>query len=159
MDMQIHIPALKERESDIPALASHIAAQLIYNLNSPVTGIHKDVFTQLEQEEWRGNAAELQSVLSHALQITKTHIIDLESIQTAIKEVKAEQTAQQTSSMTLNANANLQDMEETLIVETLMHNKGHKSNTAVALGISRPALDRKIAKYNINVQQIKQQIS
>ncbi len=159
MDMQIHIPALKERESDIPALASHIAAQLIYNLNSPVTGIHKDVFTQLEKEEWRGNAAELQSVLSHALQIKKTHIIDLESIQTAIKEVKAEQTAQQTSSMTLNANANLQDMEETLIVETLMHNKGHKSNTAAALGISRPALDRKIAKYNINVQQIKQQVS
>ena len=157
MDMQIHIPSLEERASDIQALAIHITSQLVYNLNSSVTGIHKDVFEILKEQTWAGNAAELQSVLSHALQITKTQIIDIDSIQTALKEVKAERSELPANNIVASSNANLKNMEEALIIETLMQNKGHKSNSASALGISRPALDRKISKYNIDVQKIKQQ--
>lgn len=153
-DTKIHMPTLRERKSDIPALSIHIVSQLIFTLNSTVKGIEKNALNFLEQQDWHGNISELHSLLSFALQDTKMPVLDLGTLQLAAQTMPAKvktERAQQPDSH------NLQNMEEQIIYDTLLKNNGHKSNSASELGISRPALDRKIAKYDIDVQKIKQQ--
>ena len=45
----------------------------------------------------------------------------------------------------------LEEMEAAHIQRVLNHTRGHKGQTCEILGISRPALDRKISKYGLHV--------
>jgi len=45
----------------------------------------------------------------------------------------------------------LEEVEAAHIQQVLDHTQGHKGHSAEILGISRPALDRKIKKYGLRV--------
>ena len=62
-----------------------------------------------------------------------------------------EQEAQPATENTDEELLTLDELEARHIQKVLNHTGGHKSNTCRILGISRPALDRKIEKYQLSV--------
>ncbi len=60
-------PPLRERASDIPLLASHLAGQCARRLGKRISGIEQSAVDLLVSYEWPGNVRELQNVIERAL--------------------------------------------------------------------------------------------
>ncbi|MEO6323780.1 MAG: sigma 54-interacting transcriptional regulator, partial [Thermoanaerobaculia bacterium] len=63
----IEIPPLRERRTDIPALAVHFAAQSARRMNRPVPRISQGTMQRLVSHEWPGNVRELQNAIERAV--------------------------------------------------------------------------------------------
>lgn len=63
----IHLPPLRERPEDIPALVGHFLN--IYNEGNDryVTHIHPEAMDALQKYHWPGNVRELQNIIEHAV--------------------------------------------------------------------------------------------
>ncbi|GAB4268580.1 MAG: sigma-54 dependent transcriptional regulator [Deferrisomatales bacterium] len=72
----IHIPPLRERKEDIPALVAHFIKLLNKNLGKNVRNISSQAMTQLMQYHWPGNVRELENVLERHLITTDGDTIE-----------------------------------------------------------------------------------
>ena len=68
----IHIPPLRERKADIPALVSHFVALKTRELNLPFAPQYEeDAMDQLTTYDWPGNVRELQNVIERTLILSR----------------------------------------------------------------------------------------
>ncbi len=72
----IHIPPLRERKEDIPALVAHFIKKLNRELGKNVRSISTQAMTQLMQYHWPGNVRELENVLERHLITTDGDTIE-----------------------------------------------------------------------------------
>jgi formate hydrogenlyase transcriptional activator len=63
----IHVPALRERRDDIPALVHHFARKFSRRLGRDITTIPKSTMEGLQEWHWPGNIRELQNVIERAV--------------------------------------------------------------------------------------------
>jgi two-component system response regulator AtoC len=79
--IKIHMPPLRERREDIPALVAHFLDKHRFSPTTPPARISEEALATLERHEWPGNVRELEStvlravVLSRGAVITPQHII------------------------------------------------------------------------------------
>jgi len=76
----IHVPALRERRDDIPALVRHFA-----DLFARDNNFHRKTFTvaameRLRQQHWRGNIRELRNFVERLMIMTSAEAIDARDI-------------------------------------------------------------------------------
>ena len=74
----IHIPPLRERTGDIPALAAAILDQLSHKLRRPFT-LTDEAVRLLQAHSWPGNVRELRNVLEFSAYLTPSGIITCEA--------------------------------------------------------------------------------
>ncbi len=146
--VNIHLPALRERIEDIPLLAQSLLDRIATGNKQQQRPLGQDVFDKLTGYAWPGNVRELENVLTQALIMARDGAITPEHIQfrddgsltgSMIKDhgLPAEELILRT----------LEEVEAEHVQRVLTHTGGHKSKSCEILGISRPALDRKILKY------------
>ncbi|HTF30352.1 MAG TPA: sigma 54-interacting transcriptional regulator, partial [Flavitalea sp.] len=64
----IKVPALRERQTDIPLLVTNILAKLSSKFNKKLIGITESFMERLKDHQWTGNVRELEQVITrHAL--------------------------------------------------------------------------------------------
>ncbi len=63
----IHLPALREREGDIPLLAQYFVRKFATNLGKKIDRIPERMFTTLQRYPWPGNIRELEHVIERAV--------------------------------------------------------------------------------------------
>ena len=63
----IHVPPLRDRRGDIPALVSHFAQKCSRAMGRQITTIPKSTMDALAQWHWPGNIRELQNVIERAV--------------------------------------------------------------------------------------------
>lgn len=63
----ITLPALRERKSDIGALASHFAYKFCQEFNKEFTGISEPMLKEMEAYDWPGNIRELENVIERSV--------------------------------------------------------------------------------------------
>lgn len=63
----IHLPPLRERREDVPALAAHFLARCSKDLNIDVRSISPETIQLLVHHNWPGNIRELQATIREAL--------------------------------------------------------------------------------------------
>ena len=73
----IHVPALRERKEDIPALSTNIINQLNIKLGKHIEGLSKRALSQLQQYNWPGNIRELQNVLEREAILSKGCVLNI----------------------------------------------------------------------------------
>ena len=103
-----------------------------------------EVMEALVRLPWRGNVRELENVLTRAVVLSPGEVLLAESLPR--EEAPTEQDAQGW----LSADGPLPTLEEAerqLIERALVLTRGHKGRACQMLGISRPTLERKLAKY------------
>jgi len=140
----IHMPALRERRSDIPALVRcflerHAAGENIRLSNS--------VMKAFLQYNWPGNIRELENAVARALALGNRSSIELVDLPPAVVSAYGRQAADE-GSAALGSSA-LADMERMTITRVFEEVGGDKALAGKMLGISRATLYRKLKQYQI----------
>jgi len=135
--VEIHLPALRDRKEDIPALASYFLAQYASRYRRQVKGLDPTALQSLLHYAWPGNVRELEHTMERAVLMCRT-----EQIHTAdLGLVSPRGQAQNLEELSLEA------VESILIRKALQRFQGNVSQAAEALGLSRGALYRRMEKY------------
>lgn len=145
--IHIHLPPLRERREDIPLLASALLDKAANAMGRQAPPLTDKALRALESADWPGNVRELENVLTRALVTSRNDAITPEALDFQVT-LKHEE---DTSGEDIIELISLDEMEARHIQNILKHAHGHKGRTCEILGISRPALDRKIKKYNLTL--------
>ncbi|RJP57642.1 MAG: sigma-54-dependent Fis family transcriptional regulator [Candidatus Auribacter fodinae] len=146
-EMQIELPPLKERKSDIMLLVNHFLNIFSASFHKEVTGISKEVKDILMNYDWPGNIRELKNVIKAAVVLCDTDTLEECDLPEEIRTVNVE-----VFSLT-GETGSLDLLEKKYIAKILKENNWKKSKTAKILNISRPTLDAKIKQYGILIQK------
>jgi len=76
----IHVPPLRERREDIPALVEHFVRKIARECNRDVRGVSVGALEVLTRYDWPGNVRELENVLHRAVVLTRTPVIQLQDV-------------------------------------------------------------------------------
>jgi DNA-binding NtrC family response regulator len=136
----ILLPLLLERRQDIPELVEHFLSTR--QIGSTRYRIEPEALEVLVRYDWPGNIRELANVLERAQILAEDHVISLDDLPETLVESPA-------SDLTAADPDNLFEMQRRHVVAILQKVKGNKVHAARALGISRRALYRLIAKFHL----------
>jgi two-component system response regulator AtoC len=143
----IHLPPLRERREDIPALIDFYLGIYRERFKRPALEISTETRQLLLDYSWPGNVRELRNCLERATALSTGDLIEVEPF--------LPQTAKQTSSELSPAPAanpnipppTLADIERDHILLVLQQAKGNRERAAGLLGISSRTLYRKLREY------------
>lgn len=146
--MPIHIPSLRNRKQDIPAIAEHLLVRLNQEFGRNIEGFSEEAMESLLLYDWPGNVRELENVISRSMiflqpndRIVEEHHLP-KSMLVLPNEDKGE-----TSLGTLAEQ--MDEMEKKVLAQTLKVCGGNKSQTAKQLNISLRTLYYKLEKYHL----------
>ena len=136
----VHLPPLRERKDDIPALAAYfINKQCEANALPPVT-LSDDAVKRLKSFSYPGNIRQLKNIVERAVLMSGKSVITAEDI---------ELPTDTPHSTLLTPHSTLEEQERTAIENAMKEYDGNLSKVAEALGLSRGALYRRLEKYNL----------
>src|SRR6202790_188676 len=142
----VHLPALRDRRSDIPMLVHHFLDRYARGENLQVTPA---AMKSLLQYDWPGNIRELENCVARAVALGDHRVIDVSDLKPAIRThtpSSSGRSVQDTGSLSTTA---LAEMERMTILRVFEQANGDKALAGKMLGISRATLYRKLKRYNI----------
>jgi DNA-binding NtrC family response regulator len=142
----VHLPPLRERESDIELLANHFLLRHLKRYNKDISGIIDQAMEALRRYNWPGNVRELDHTIERAVLLasgTQIKVSDLGLIPTASTEDGGAINGPSIDDMSL------EDVEKYLIQRTLKRNGGNATKTASDLGLSRSAFYRRLQRFGL----------
>jgi len=142
--VSVHLPALRERRSDIPQLVHCFLDRYARGRNIQVTPTAMKSFLQYD---WPGNVRELENCIARALALGEGNKIDIEDLPPAIRDTQ-QTTLIVDEGIALSTTA-LADLERITIQRVFEQARGDKVLAGKMLGISRATLYRKLKRYNI----------
>lgn len=134
----IHLPALRDRKEDIPALAEYFLEINTAKENKSKILLSDEALRLLKNYEWKGNIRELRNVIQRAV-ILADNIITPEHLPYEI----------QNQNISNQNNLSLAAVEKNHIQKVLHYTKGNKTKAAEYLGIGLTTLYRKLEEYKI----------
>ena len=160
----VHVPALRERDGDVPLLAEAFCQRFIRNHGVPVKGLTPESLTALQGHDWPGNIRELQNVLERAVILCgEEGYIHPEQLGLtappqagegdaptgAIDEnpAAAAPTATTAAVASNSVPTTLADLEKQHILSTLKQCEGNRTRTAETLDINIRTLRNKLNEY------------
>ena len=145
--VEIRVPPLRERRSDILLLAEHFLKRFVKETGRKIKGFTPLAIKKMDNYDWPGNVRELRNVIERAVALGRGPMLDAGDIWLSSVELdgpspfsNANQTFQPRS---------LSDLEKEHIDKTLKYTEWNKSQTASILKIERSTLDRKIKAYDL----------
>jgi two-component system, NtrC family, response regulator len=144
----VHLPALRERPSDIPLLARHFAENIASVYRMQAIEITDGALNWMRTLAWPGNIRQLRHLIERAVLVSGKLVLDTDDFRLPLEMEagdKGRDALPEVGRMTID------DMEKAMILKTLEHYDGNISRVAEALGLSRPALYRRFEKYGIKV--------
>lgn len=151
--MPLHIPPLRERLEDVPALTEYFLRKIrIEYERGPIT-LSADGLELLLRHSWPGNVRELENTLKRAVALSGRDQIRYEDI----IFISPRGTNLTTEPETPSRGRSLQESQKLQILKSLEENDWNYSLTANQLGIGRTTLWRKIKKYNLTQPNLEKQ--
>ncbi len=145
--LHLHVPALRERTEDIPALCTHFLKNIETHNRQAVTRVDDSALEMLRNYNWPGNIRELRNVLTFAICSMEPGCSSLSVRHLPPNLIEKSLAAPTRARQTLHE-AKAWAERETL-VEALRNSSGNKSRAARELGISRTELYKKIKKFDL----------
>jgi two-component system, NtrC family, response regulator AtoC len=142
----VHLPALRERRSDIPMLAHWFLDRYAPGHPIPITSA---AMKALLQYEWPGNVRELENCIERAIALGDRRTIDSGDLPPAIGSASASTEMIHGRPSSTVSSTDLEDIERDTIRRVFQQAKGDKTLAGKMLGISRATLYRKLKRYNI----------
>ncbi|MFL5614207.1 MAG: sigma-54-dependent transcriptional regulator [Gemmatimonadaceae bacterium] len=137
--IELHLPPLRERREDVPPLAMHFLRRHAARYRKHVTGFDPGAMQVLLEHAWPGNIRELDHAIERAVLLAQAD--QLRPVDLALRGASA--AAPRLEDLTL------EEVERLLIQKALSRYDGNVSRAAQALGLSRSALYRRIAAYEL----------
>ncbi len=164
----VHVPALRERRSDIPMLVNWFCERYAPGAEMRVSNA---AMKALMSYDWPGNVRELENCVERAVALGNRNLIDLGDLPPSIAALASPMSRPFTESMPEMAadlaragelglegdassasrtTTDLEDIERATIQRVFEQVKGDKALAGRMLGISRATLYRKLKRYNIS---------
>ncbi len=134
--VNIRIPALRERKSDIPLLVDHFIKKFCTAMSKNLVTIEKAALERLQEFDFPGNVRELENMIERAIVIGNG------------KEIKVRDLPLSKAANTSTVES-LDELEKKHIHQILEKYEWNISRTARVLGIDRVTLYNKMKKYEI----------
>jgi DNA-binding NtrC family response regulator len=138
--VEIRVPPLRERPDDIHLLTEHFLNLYGKKYKRPGMKIGKTVLQKMKKYFWPGNIRELQHAVERAVILSEEKVIESPELIINAGSLKPKQDAPPRT---------LEEMEKVFILQSLDDNNGNVSQTALALGMTRTALYRRMKKHGI----------
>jgi DNA-binding NtrC family response regulator len=135
----IHLPALRQRVDDIPALANHFINIYAHEENKGNIQLSKEALNLLKNYSWKGNIRELRNVMQRAVILADDSILP----EHLPYEIQIQDNAPSLKSLSLMS------VEKKHIQKVLQYTKGNKTRAAEYLGIGLTTLYRKLEEYQL----------
>ena len=142
----VKLPALRERREDIPLLVRHFADRQAETNGLPRTEFSADAMQFLSRLPYPGNIRELKNLVERTILVSGKPTLDASDFDAQYIRHNDQKAAESTSFIGMT----LDEIERQTILQALERHKGNLSQVAMALGISRAALYRRLEKHNVN---------
>jgi two-component system response regulator PilR (NtrC family) len=155
--IQLKMPCLRDRPSDIPLLANLLLAKLCTYQKISMPKLDREAQTYISKLQFPGNVRELENMLERALAMSDGKIITTEdlSYENNYIPVASGLNSQKNSTLyaekpsELNLSDYLEDVEKKAIVKALEKTNNNKTAAAKLLGVSFRTLRYRLAKLGL----------
>ncbi|MBY6185394.1 sigma-54 dependent transcriptional regulator [Marinobacter hydrocarbonoclasticus] len=141
---QIKVPPLRMRPADLPLLLSHFVHQACEDLDKAPLQIDEAIFPILKAYPFPGNVRELEALAYDAVSRSTGANLCLDPFSALVKAAPPISTPDR---LVFPAELpTLAQVSDLLIAEAMSRTAGNQSAAAALLGLSQPALSRRLAK-------------
>ncbi len=160
--VSIRLPALRERETDIPLLVEHFLAKFNERLKKQVIGVEPEALDILSAYGWPGNIRELENVMERSVLFCDAQKLRVEDLPGELRgfssgSVAPPPTDLSTSGMPLSPEGGLKEhvkvamsrLERDLVSRALKQTSGNVTHAARLLKISRKGLQLKMKELGL----------
>jgi two-component system response regulator AtoC len=133
--VEIGLPPLRERLTDLPLLARHFVQKTSQELHRPEPALSDEAEAVLLEHDWPGNVRELENCLTRAVVLATGTVIRSEHL-----GLRGEGSDLTTGFVTLD------QLTGAHVERVLLATDGNKTKTAQILGISKPKLYRMLER-------------
>jgi DNA-binding NtrC family response regulator len=144
--INVELPALRERISDIPLLAERFLDEVCQESGKPSKRFNDEALAALQAYRWPGNVRELQNVIERAVLLSKRDVLGLEDLPpvlAAAGPLHVEPVGDRSLKQAMEA------PERQIILDALQSNGWNRQTTAEALGINRTTLYKKMRRLGL----------
>ena len=148
---RIHLPALRERGEDVLLLAEHFLRTLGERMGRRQARFSEHARQLLLAHTWPGNIRELQNAIERALIAADGHVISPAHLGIGGHQTPASGLPLGTPSVAGAATTTqpLAEVEKQTVLDALRRGRGNKTEAALALGLSRGALYRRLQRFGL----------
>ena len=153
--IQLKIPALRERQEDIPLLANMLLVKVCASHNTEIPKIDNDALAYLAKLQFPGNVRELENMLERALAMSDGKTITIDDLGNENKYSTAQslerdfKTTFSDQATALNLSDYLEDVERRAIISALNKTNNNKTAAAKLLGVSFRTLRYRLTKLDL----------
>ena len=138
--INLEMPALRARPSDVPLLAAHFLRKYAAENGKDLRGFASDALDRLAAYGWPGNVRELENVIERAVVLAQSSVVTLADLPPHMAAAKARDGIQ-------IPGATMDDIERYAITKTLESTGGSTSRAAEVLGISVRKIQYKLHEF------------
>ena len=148
----IHLPPLRDRAEDIPALAEHFLSRYFRERHKPVRPLSPAMRAAFLRHSWPGNVRELENVCERIAQTCICNTVGVGCVPWNVlfqAPPKPAASIMPADALRGSLDERLQALESQLIVSALCAAHGNKSKAAALLQIKRSTLGDRIRKLGL----------
>jgi two-component system response regulator PilR (NtrC family) len=142
--IELKVPSLKDRKSDIPLLTSHILEKIVKQSDKPLPKLDEKALQALSLYDFPGNIRELENILERAFTLSDGKMIMLDDLQLPIIEKEKH------DKQDLPLDDYLLNIEKQTILTAIEKANGNKTLAAKYLGISFRTLRYRLKKLGLD---------
>ena len=146
--IQLELPALHDRGTDVLLLAAHFQRQFAEQMKKSVTGISQNAAEKLLAYSWPGNVRELRNVIERAVALTRFAELAVDDLPEKIRDYHGNQVL--LGGHDVDELVPLEEVDRRYILHVLQVCNGNKSTTSRILGLDRKTLYRKLKQYGLD---------
>lgn len=160
--IKIRVPALRERLTDLPALASHLLAKIAQESDAPQKVLAPDALDRLAVHSWPGNVRELENALRGVAVLTSGSLLTAADFEALAPRVSSPSPPPAAAGASLGALAYerlrggdgsiyelRKRLERECIERALSESGGNISRAAETLGMKRPRLSKLVNEWGL----------
>jgi DNA-binding NtrC family response regulator len=142
--MPIALPALRDRDGDIPRLTNYYIDRYNHEFHKRVCGATPAAMAMLEQHRWPGNIRELRNAIERAMLLMDRDWLEPGDFSTLARDTAVNREFQLPASGLV-----LEEVERQLVVQALERAGGNQTQAGHLLGINRDQVRYRIEKFGL----------
>lgn len=151
----LHLPALKERQEDIPLLADYFLQQFKEEHGRQVVGINQDAKRLMLEYPWPGNIRELKNAIERAVLLSRSDILTPDDLRLGaghiVKNFPIRIKAKDEIHLEIPSHGiSLPELEKAAIGKVMEMANGNQTKAARLLRISRETLRYRLRKHGLS---------
>jgi two-component system response regulator AtoC len=147
--VQVALPPLRERLSDIESLVRHFIEKTNGRLGTKVTGVDDRAMKALMAYGWPGNVRELENVIERASVLSDGDVLAWEALPDQVANARGDLRPRDADDLSIKRAS--RELETAFIRAALLKTGGNRTQAAKLLEISHRALLYKIQDYAIDI--------